>query len=60
MNEIGDLTEEQFKEYKSKLQIFESNEPVHSVMSLDLQDALAKGTMVSSEGLINNWKKKIK
>ena len=60
MDEIGDLTEEQIKEYKSKLQISESNEPVHSIMSLSLQDELAKGTIVSSDGLINNWKKKMK
>ncbi len=60
MDVIGDLTEEQFKEYMSKLQISESNEPIHSVMSLSLQDELAKGTIVSSEGLINNWKKNMK
>lgn len=52
MNAIGDLSEEQYKEYLSKLPINESNEPIR-VIKVD------RPMGVNAEDVINNIGKKI-
>ena len=53
--EIGTLTEEQYKEYVSKLPINESNEPMRAVVvDYTLEEELKRGSVVDAEEFINN------
>ena len=56
MEEIGELTQEQYKEYVSKLPINESNEPIRAIeVDYTLEDELARGTVIAKD-YINNMK----
>ena len=55
--EIGALTQEQYKEYVSKLPINESNEPIRAIeVDYTLEDELARGSVIA-EDYINNMRK---
>lgn len=54
MDVIGDLTEEQYEEYVSKLPINESHEPMHAVVvDYTLEEDLARGSVIAKD-FINN------
>ncbi len=56
MEEIGELTQEQYKEYVSKLPINESNEPIRAIeVDYTLEDELARGAVIAKD-YINNMK----
>lgn len=55
--EIAALTQEQYKEYVSKLPINESNEPMRAVVvDYTLEDELRRGCVIA-EDYINNMRK---
>ena len=54
MNVVGDLTEEQYEDFLSKLPINESNEPMQAVVvDYTLEEDLARGTVIADD-VINN------
>ena len=58
MDVIGDLTEEQYKEYLSQLPLNESHEPMQTVVvDYTLEDDLARGAVIA-EDYINNLRKR--
>ena len=61
MEAMGDLTEEQIKEYNSKLPLNESNEPMRATeVDYSFDDAIQSGRMVNAEVFINNLKRRCK
>ena len=55
--EIGALTQEQYKEYVSKLPINESNEPIRAIeVDYTLEDEFARGGAIA-EDYLNNMRK---
>ena len=55
--EIGALTQEQYKEYVSKLPINESNEPIRAIeVDYTLEDEFARGGVIA-EDYLNNMRK---
>ena len=61
MEAMGDLTEEQIKEYNSKLPLSESNEPMMATeVDYSFDDAIQSGRMVNAEAFINNLKRRCK
>ena len=61
MEAMGDLTEEQIKEYNSKLPLNESNEPMMATeVDYSFDDAIQSGRMVNAEAFINNLKRRCK
>ena len=54
MDIIGDLTEEQYKEYLSQLPLNESHEPMQAVVvDYTFEEDLARGAVIADE-VINN------
>ena len=54
MNVVGDLTEEQYEDFLSKLPVNESNEPMQAVVvDYTLEEDLARGTVIADD-VINN------
>ncbi len=59
MDVIGDLTEEQYEEYVSKLPINESNEPMKAVIvDYTLEEELERGAVIA-EDYINNLRNRL-
>ena len=59
MDVIGDLTEEQYEEYVSKLPINESHEPMKAVeVDYTLEEDLARGSVIAKD-FINKYREKI-
>jgi hypothetical protein len=59
MDVIGDLTEEQYEEYVSKLPINESHEPMQAVVvDYTLEEDLARGSVIAKD-FINKYREKI-
>lgn len=60
MEEMGTLTQEQVKEYISKLPINESVEPVTAIeVDYTLEDELEKGAVLAND-LLNKLREKIR
>jgi hypothetical protein len=58
IKEIESLTEEQYKEYLSRLPINESQTPMHAVMvDYTLEDELSRGCVIA-EDFVNNLGKR--
>ena len=58
MDMMGNLTQEQIREYLAKLPINESKEPMKAVMvDYTLEEELEQGSVIA-EDLINNLRKK--
>ena len=59
MDVVGDLTEEQYKEYLSKLPINESNESMKAVVvDYTLEEELERGAVIA-EDYINNLRNRL-
>ena len=59
MDVVGDLTEEQYEEYYSKLPINESKEPMKAVLvDYTLEEELERGAVIA-EDYINNLRNRL-
>jgi len=59
MDTVGDLTEEQYGEYYSKLPINESNEPMKAVIvDYTLEEELERGSVIAKD-YINNLRNRL-
>ena len=59
MDVMGDLTQEQIKEYVSKLPINESQEPIRAVVvDYTMEEEIERGTAVDADDFLNKMREK--